>query len=281
MVIGHMLRDTERDPPATLAVDSRCELGEGVLWDHDRNLLLWTDVQAARLWVHSPLAAESWWLPMPARLGSFALCANGDLLLGLEIGGSNRRRVLLPCGEVGPDSDLRSFASLDAASTIPRRSAILGRPKLEGLMKTAPLILFGWFAIAMALPATPAQTEYSYEDPVWVTTKDVEVVIAEMRSRIEQGRLIEPVGDSALDILRALRDQKVDGPEVQELTRELFEVLLKKGNLAMRALAFERSAQLLRAAREVGAIFDDPALERAESELSTTRKQYPDPYIVH
>jgi sugar lactone lactonase YvrE len=78
--------DTERDQLATLAVDSRCELGEGVLWDHDRNLLLWTDVQAARLWVHSPLAAESWWLPMPARLGSFALCANGDLLLGLEKG---------------------------------------------------------------------------------------------------------------------------------------------------------------------------------------------------
>jgi hypothetical protein len=148
-------------------------------------------------------------------------------------------------------------------------------------MKIAQLILFGLWALGIALPATPAQTQSSYPDPVWVTTKDVEVVIAEMRSRITQDQLIEPVGDSALDILRALRDQNVDGPEVQKLTRDLFDGLLKKGNLAMRARAFDRSSQLLRAAREVGAIFSDPALEQAESELSTTRKQYPDPYIVH
>jgi hypothetical protein len=155
------------------------------------------------------------------------------------------------------------------------RSAIPGRPKLEGiLVKIAQFILLGSCALAIAVPVTQAQTRHSYEDPVWVTTKDVEVLMAEMRSRIEQDRLMEPVGDSALDVLRAMRDQRLNSPEVQELLRDLSDRLLDKGKAAMRAQAFERSAQLLRVAREVGASLNDSALEQAESELSTARKQY-------
>jgi L-arabinonolactonase len=75
-----------RDEIALLAVDSRCTLGEGVLWHDDHDLLLWTDIQSSRLWHHAPGAAASWWIPMPARLGSFALCENGAVLLGLEKG---------------------------------------------------------------------------------------------------------------------------------------------------------------------------------------------------
>ena len=69
---------------ARLAVDSRCMLGEGVLWDGSRSLLLWTDIQSSRLWIHA--RGESWWLQMPSRLGCFALCEKGELLLGLEKG---------------------------------------------------------------------------------------------------------------------------------------------------------------------------------------------------
>jgi L-arabinonolactonase len=71
---------------ARLAVDSRCVLGECVLWDASRELLLWTDIQAARLWLHAPGTGARWSIPMPARLGCFALCDNGALLLGLEKG---------------------------------------------------------------------------------------------------------------------------------------------------------------------------------------------------
>jgi L-arabinonolactonase len=81
-----MSRTPERDEVAALAIDSRCVLGEGILWYDSRDLLLWTDIQSARLWVHSPIAAESWWIPLPARLGCFALCESGNLLLGLEKG---------------------------------------------------------------------------------------------------------------------------------------------------------------------------------------------------
>ena len=68
---------------ATLLVDSRCTLGEGILWSARRNALLWTDIQRSQLWMHSALdeSTESWRLP--DRLGSFAICASGRLLLGL------------------------------------------------------------------------------------------------------------------------------------------------------------------------------------------------------
>lgn len=71
---------------AQLAVDCRCELGEGILWDERELALLWTDIHGARLWRHQPHsgATQSWHLP--DRLGSFALCESGRLLLGLAKG---------------------------------------------------------------------------------------------------------------------------------------------------------------------------------------------------
>ena len=71
---------------AQLAVDCRCELGEGILWDERDAALLWTDIHGARLWRYQPHsgATQSWRLP--DRLGSFALCESGRLLLGLAKG---------------------------------------------------------------------------------------------------------------------------------------------------------------------------------------------------
>jgi len=71
---------------AQLAVDCRCELGEGIVWDEREQSLLWTDIHGARLWRHRPHdgATQSWRLP--DRLGSFALCESGHLLLGLAKG---------------------------------------------------------------------------------------------------------------------------------------------------------------------------------------------------
>ena len=70
----------------TLAVDSRCELGECVLWDERRGALFWTDITSARLWMHRPDSGSTRNWQLPDRLGCFALCEDGRLLLGLAKG---------------------------------------------------------------------------------------------------------------------------------------------------------------------------------------------------
>ena len=71
---------------ATLVVDSRCALGEGILWCDQRAALFWTDIEGCRLWMHTPAsgATRSW--PLPDRLGCLALGRTGRLLLGLAKG---------------------------------------------------------------------------------------------------------------------------------------------------------------------------------------------------
>jgi sugar lactone lactonase YvrE len=69
---------------ATLFVDCRCTLGEGIVWCPRRRSLLWTDIDGACLWMWDGGSARRWTLP--ARLGSLAACESGALLLGLEKG---------------------------------------------------------------------------------------------------------------------------------------------------------------------------------------------------
>ncbi len=74
----------ERMPePATLLVDCRCTLGEGIVWWPERRCLLWTDIEGRRLWMHriDDNVTRQW--PLPDRLGSFAICESGRLLFGL------------------------------------------------------------------------------------------------------------------------------------------------------------------------------------------------------
>lgn len=77
--------DLDRVIPS-LVVDSRCALGESVLWCERRSALFWTDIDASRLWMHQPHpgVTQSW--ALPDRLGSLALCQTGQLLLGLAKG---------------------------------------------------------------------------------------------------------------------------------------------------------------------------------------------------
>jgi sugar lactone lactonase YvrE len=69
---------------ATLFVDCRCTLGEGIVWWARHGVLLWTDIEGARLWMWDAGSSRSWRLP--TRLGSLAVCESGALLLGLEKG---------------------------------------------------------------------------------------------------------------------------------------------------------------------------------------------------
>ncbi|MEG1681470.1 MAG: SMP-30/gluconolactonase/LRE family protein [Stenotrophomonas sp.] len=71
---------------ARLLVDSRCELGEGILWCDRRNVLYWTDILAARLWRYDPASTCSHYWQLHEPLGCLALANDGRLLLGLANG---------------------------------------------------------------------------------------------------------------------------------------------------------------------------------------------------
>jgi L-arabinonolactonase len=94
---------------ASLFVDCRCTLGEGIVWWARHQALLWTDIEAARLWMHDAGGTRSWLLP--SRLGSLAPCASGAVLLGLEKGlalaeislSTDAAPSLVPLVDVEPD----------------------------------------------------------------------------------------------------------------------------------------------------------------------------------
>lgn len=71
---------------AQLLVDSRCELGEGILWCDRTKVLYWTDILAGRLWRFDPAHGHSQYWQLHEALGCLALGADGGLLLGLANG---------------------------------------------------------------------------------------------------------------------------------------------------------------------------------------------------
>lgn len=71
------------DAVASLLVDSRCQLGESVLWCDQRAALFWTDIEACQLWMHTLATNETRQWSLPSKLGCLALTADGRLLLGL------------------------------------------------------------------------------------------------------------------------------------------------------------------------------------------------------
>ena len=69
--------------PATLAVDSRCTHGEGVLWCDRRQSLLWIDIAERRLWQHTPASGSTRHWVLPDRPGCIGLFDDGTLLVAL------------------------------------------------------------------------------------------------------------------------------------------------------------------------------------------------------
>jgi len=101
---------------------------------------------------------------------------------------------------------------------------------------------------------------------------EVAGLIAELRQHIAAEKLIEPLGDCARSTLLRLRLLESPPPQVAELSRVVADSLLQKGRAALRASAYERSADLLRAARELGPVSDPAALEKAEADLRRARE---------
>jgi sugar lactone lactonase YvrE len=69
-------------PAARLAADCRCTLGEGIVWSPGLRSVLWTDIEQSTLWMYRPHDQLTRRWSLPDRLGSFALCESGRLLLG-------------------------------------------------------------------------------------------------------------------------------------------------------------------------------------------------------
>ena len=76
----------ERDDALRLAVDARCAHGEGVVWDQDRQQVLWVDIDGARLWLHRPGDGHTRSWALPERAGCIGLGEDGSLLLALAKG---------------------------------------------------------------------------------------------------------------------------------------------------------------------------------------------------
>ena len=72
--------------PAKLLLDSRCELGEGILWCERRQVLYWVDILACKLWCYEPASGHTHMWTMPEALACIGLGEDGRLLLGLANG---------------------------------------------------------------------------------------------------------------------------------------------------------------------------------------------------
>jgi TonB family protein len=101
---------------------------------------------------------------------------------------------------------------------------------------------------------------------------NVDGMVADVRQRLTEGKLIDPPGDSARDLLSNLRSAAPNRPEVEELSRTLSTRLLDSGKQAMNAKAFERSAQLIAAAKDVGQRYNGAAISQAENDLTAARE---------
>jgi TonB family protein len=97
-------------------------------------------------------------------------------------------------------------------------------------------------------------------------------LVADIRQRLSEGKLIDPPGDSARDLLVNLRSTAPTRPEVEELSKQLTNRLLESGKGATAAKAFPRAEQLIGAARDVGARYSEAAIAQAEKDLTTARE---------
>jgi TonB family protein len=123
--------------------------------------------------------------------------------------------------------------------------------------------------LADANKAAVAATQQRRAQP---STSASDPLVADIRQRITEGKLIDPPGDSARDLLVNLRNSAPTRPEVEELSKQLTTRLLESGKGATAAKAFPRAEQLIAAARDVGARYNEPAIAQAEKDLTAARE---------
>ena len=120
--------------------------------------------------------------------------------------------------------------------------------------------------VAAAGARRPAQ------QPAPAAGPNVDPLITDIRKRITEGKLIDPAGASAKDGISSLQNLAPNHPAVEELSRALTTRLLDVAKQAMNAKAYDRSAQLIGGARDVGARYNEAGIAQAERDLATARE---------
>jgi TonB family protein len=117
-----------------------------------------------------------------------------------------------------------------------------------------------------------AAASASRRQPAAGAGPSVDSMVSDVRQRMNDGKLIDPPGDSARDMLTKLRTAAPTRPEVEELSRALSTRLLDISKQATAAKAYDRAAQLIAGARDVGARYNEAAIAQAEADLSAARE---------
>ena len=71
---------------AAICVDSRCSLGEGIIWDAHNRRVLWTDIDSSVIWSYTPGTGDVRRWKVPDRVGMLASCSRGNVLIGMTKG---------------------------------------------------------------------------------------------------------------------------------------------------------------------------------------------------
>lgn len=77
---------TTRRLAAEPVTDFKAELGEGPLWDTDRNCVVWVDIPGQSILVTDPATGATETLPTPTWVGAVSLVDSGGYLAALEDG---------------------------------------------------------------------------------------------------------------------------------------------------------------------------------------------------
>ncbi|GMQ93533.1 MAG: SMP-30/gluconolactonase/LRE family protein [Acidimicrobiia bacterium] len=77
---------TVRRLTAEPATDHRAELGEGPVWDADRNRVVWVDIPGRAILVTDPSTGHTESLPTPSEIGAVALVGSGGYVAALQDG---------------------------------------------------------------------------------------------------------------------------------------------------------------------------------------------------
>lgn len=192
------------------------------------------------------------------------------------------RDALLEARRLDPTNPAvaQAIRELSAELTEQARQAVAANRTDEAQTYVAAARQLGFAGAALAqveraiADATRAPAATRRTTPAPSSGPDVDALVADVRRRMNEGKLIEPAGDNARESLASLRATAPTRPEVEELSRALATRLLNSGRQAMAAKAFDRSAQLLAASRDVGGAYIGPDITKAEMDLVAAREAH-------
>jgi sugar lactone lactonase YvrE len=131
-----MTHPTVHPETPRVAVPSACVVGEGALWDHRTDTMLWVDIKNPGVWRYHPKSGKHSRLDVPERVGFVALTPDPDIVIAgfksglarLHLWGGEIQPLVSPepekpgnrinDGHVGPDGNLY-FGTMDDAEENP------------------------------------------------------------------------------------------------------------------------------------------------------------------